>query len=494
MMQEQTKDALLERDNRFEHILGALAGSIFDKETSVEQNRKAMQLLKDQFDTEFSKESKRYIEISATSPHKELREIWALFPDSARKDIRKIWGRDSIYVRKDSVDIVFGYRKLSVATAFHDSLNARKELTDLGMSSRIWDLDDEEFNTLQKLAIMTVETMLTVWARTQGMNQQQAEDYSKRAAVVMTRAGRMWSEVVAETKDLIVVKTGVVLLDNIWSNISMLVLSGVPIKDILHHHMVALKGATAYHADMDELEKLRLLQSSGHTMGRDKEIQREITRLEDSIARNPITKLVDAGLMPTIVEDIANEDDIYSYKSALVKKADGITSRMPTQIVSAAKTIYMTHDTPLYQGLSRVTQLSDFVARYTMYQHLTTRKVEPMTEKDALSRSIDSFIMYDVPMHPLLQYADDTGLFMFTKYFLRIQRVLRTLYHENPARVAAGLMLDNTMGLGPIVLDSAAMFRIGNPLDVGAFKIFGSLGELATVKPVISLFGGGRAW
>jgi hypothetical protein len=129
-----------------------------------------------------------------------------------------------------------------------------------------------------------------------------------------------------------------------------------------------------------------------------------------------------------------------------------------------------------------------------MYQHLTTRKVEPMTEKDALSRSIDSFIMYDVPMHPLLQYADDTGLFMFTKYFLRIQRVLRTLYHENPARVAAGLMLDNTMGLGPIVLDSAAMFRIGNPLDVGAFKIFGSLGELATVKPVISLFGGGRAW
>jgi hypothetical protein len=310
----------------------------------------------------------------------------------------------------------------------------------------------------------------------------------------MTRAGRMWSEVVAETKDLIVVKTGVVLLDNIWSNISLLVLSGVPIKDILHHHMVALKGATTYHSDMDELQRLRLLQDSGHTMGQDKEIQREITRLEDSIARNPITKLVDAGLMPTIVEDIASEDDIYSYKNALVKKAEGVTDKMPTLLKSAVKNVYMTHDTPLYQGLSRVTQLSDFIARYTMFQHLTTRKVEPMSEKDALSRAIDSFIMYDVPMHPLLQYADDSGLFMFTKYFLRIQRVLRTLWHENPARVATALMLDNTMGLGPIVLDSAAVFRIGNPLNVGAFKILGSLDELATVKPVISLLGGGRAW
>lgn len=491
LMQEDTKDSLLERDNRFEHILGALAGSIFDKETTASQNKKAMQALKEQHDAEYSKQADRYIWVGADSKDEDLRETWALLPDVTKQDVKAIWGGDGLFVRKDSLDIVFGYRKLSASRKIVKSLDARQKLAAVGLPSRVWDLDSEEFNTLQKLAIISLETMLTVWARTRGMNQEKAEAYSKRAATMITRGGRLWSEAVAETKDLIVVKTGTTLLGNIWSNLSTLVINGVPWKDIIHHHSVALKGATAYHADMDELQRLKLLLDSGHTLGKENQIRRDILRLEDSIARNPITKLVDAGLMPTIVEDIASEEDIYSYKSALVRKTESVTSQLPDSIRNLAKTVYMTHDTPLYQGLSRVTQLSDFVARYTLYQHLVNRKINPLTEKDALSRAVDSFIMYDVPMHPMLQYADDTGLFMFTKYFLRIQRVLRTMWMDNPARTLSALLLDNTMGLGPIVLDSAAALRIGNnPLESGAFKFFGSLDELMTIKPVMSVFGG----
>lgn len=491
LMQEDTKDQLLERDNRFEHILGALAGSIFDKETTAEQNKKAMQALKEQHDAERSKQADRYIWVGADSQDEDLRETWALLPDVTKQDVKTIWGGEGVFVRKDSLDIVFGYRKLSAAKKIVDSLDARQKLAEAGLPSRVWDLDSQEFNTLQKLAIISMETMLTVWARTRGMNQERAEAYSKRAATMITRGGRLWSEAVAETKDLIVVKTGTTLLGNIWSNLSTLVINGVPWKDIIHHHSVALKGATAYHADSDELQRLKLLLDSGHTLGKENQIRRDILRLEDSIARNPITKLVDAGLMPTIVEDIASEEDIYSYKSALVRKTESVTSQLPDSIRNLAKTVYMTHDTPLYQGLSRVTQLSDFVARYTLYQHLVNRKINPLTEKDALSRAVDSFIMYDVPMHPMLQYADDTGLFMFTKYFLRIQRVLRTMWMDNPARTLSALLLDNTMGLGPIVLDSAAALRIGNnPLESGAFKFFGSLDELMTIKPVMSVFGG----
>lgn len=496
LMQEDTKDTLLERDNRFEHILGAMAGSIFDKETSAEQNKKAITALKEQYDAEYAKESDRYILVGPQSTDPDLREAWAMLPDGSKRDARTIWGREGMFVRKDSIDIIFGYRKLSAAKTIKESLDARERLRDAGLPARVWDLDNHEFNMLQKTAIMAVEGALMLWARTNGMNQQQAEDYSKRSATLITRSGRMWNEVVAEAKDLIVIKTGTVMLDNIWSNLSLLVINGVPIKDIFHHHVVALKGATAYHADSEELAKLRLMRDAGHTMGNDAQIARDIARLEDSIARNPISKLVDAGLMPSIVEDIASEDDIYSYKSALTKKAEAITKKIPPQLMGIAKTIYMTHDTPLYQGLSRITQLSDFVARYTLYQHLTTRKNEPLSEKEALSRSIDSFIMYDIPMHPLLQYADDSGLFMFTKYFLRIQRVLRTMWHDNPGRMMAALLLDHTLGLGPIVLDSAAALRIGNnPLDSGAFKFFGSLDQLATVKPVVSVFGGaGGGW
>jgi hypothetical protein len=487
LMRENTKDRMLERDNRFEQVIGSLAGAVLYKPLADEQNTKAIEAMYDLYKAEYALQPDAYIEISAQSTDPEMRELWKLLPDDTQQVIRDVWGTNGLVARKDSLDIVFGYRKLSLSTMLARAKEERDFRQLNGMPTDLRSLDS--LNNIQKLAVGTIEAVFENYARLRkGMNPQDARDYAKRAAVVVAKGEQMWQEIVSEAKDIIVVKTGVVLLGNIISNVSLLAVQGVPMKDIAHHHLVALRGAMSYQTDSEELARLRALLETGYTQGRDAEIQREIVRLEDAIARNPVRELIDAGLMPTIVEDVNADDDIYSYKNMLEERFDSLTSKMPEGVKKAGRFVYMAHDTKLYQGLSRITQLSDFVARYTLYQHLISRKKNPLSRADAVIQASDSFVNYDIPMQRSLQYLDDMGIMMFTKYFLRIQRVLMKTAAENPARVLMLLAADQYLDLNSIVLDSSWFTRIGNnPLEEGAFKFINSLDDLATVSVPMEL-------
>lgn len=464
MMAESTKDNLLERDNSFENLVGALAGSIYDKETTQQQNLKAVEVLLEQFNAEYATRSDSYIEVGEQSNDPEMRAIWNLLPDATKRDVRKVWGRNGMKVRSDALDLMFGYRKLSAAEFLRN--------------------DPATLDGVQKI----LREWFNTYARSRGMDEQEADNYAKRLGLALTKGERAWQELVREAKDIIVVKTGIVMLGNIWSNISLLAMSGVPLKDMMQHHLVAMKGATAYQRDSDRLAELETVLEVGYSANDERKIRDEIVRLKDSLARNPVRELIDAGLMPTIVEDVAAEEDIYSYKSALARKTERFTDKLNPSIKAAGRLVYMSHDTKMYQSLSRITQLSDFVARYTLYQHLTTRSNNPLSQADAIQEASDAFVNYDIPMHRGIQFTDDMGFTPFTKYFLRIQRVLLKLARENPARVLMAIGLNAYSDLGPIVLDSSFTHHIGNnPLRSGAFQFPGALDDLATVNAAMAL-------
>ena len=467
LMSEATKDSVLSRDNRFERVLGMMAGSVFDKETSQEQNKTAMKAIKEQFDLDWVKNPTAYVLVGQESTDKDMKEIWNMLPEKTKKDAEAIFGSKGMVVRNDTLDIMFGYRKASLADMFEK--------------------DPKLQRSLEKMFVYGMNTVLRQSGRIRGMSAQEAEDYAKRAASIVNKGEKVWQALVAETKDIIVVKTGIVMLGNIYSNMTLLAMNGVPLRSILYHHLVALRSASAYQRDMDELGQLKLQRNSGYTQGNDKEIASRIARLENSIDRNPIKELVDSGLMPTIVEDVSLEEDLYSYPSQFAQSVSKYTDKLNPKVKSLAKTLYMSKDTKMYQGLSRVTQLSDFVARYTLYQHNTTKR-NPMTKEKAIQDASDSFVNYDIPMHKALQYLDDMGILPFTKYFLRIQKVLLTLMREKPGRVLAVLAMEQYIDLGSTVLDGSVWGRLGNnPFGAGAFKYFTVLDDLATVNATMSL-------
>ncbi len=449
-MSEANKDALLERNNRLEAVLGATAAANFDKVASQEQNRQAIEALHKQYLEEYAEKPDSYVTVSATSEDPRLRETWRLLPDEAKQAVIDTWGSPEMLIRVDLVDINFGYRKYSLGDMFAK--------------------DPEERAAMEKIFVGILESLL-----------------DKKAALRVRQAEDIWQALVREIKDNIVIKNLVTLLGNIASNLSLLLWSGVPVTDIVRNHRVAIENVVAYRRDNTELTRLKQMRDIGYA-GTDPQRDQRIAELEDALARNKAKELIDAGMLPTIVEDVDIHDDPFSYKTMAAEKADKWVAKVPKPLRTAGKTLYMAHDTPLYKALSQTTQLSDFVARYTVYQHLTTRRRNPLSREDALQRASDMFVNYDVPTHKGLQYLNDMGFVWFTKYYLRIQKTIMHLYRDNPGRALALVTLENLMPGLPTLLDSQFTEKLGNPLSTGALKYPGSLDELITIKAALSPF------
>jgi len=462
LMSEGNKDSLLDRDLRVDNVMGAMAGSIYDKPKSADQNREVIQALKDQFDAEGANNPNAYMEFSPDSDDLQIRETYALLPDSTKKAIKDTWGRNGLMVRSDVMDMVFGYRKASLANVYdrqaaHDGIM------------------DELTNGLAN-AFVTGTTAV----------------FGDKAAYRIRQGEDVWQELVKELKDIYVIKNLWTLLGNISSNVSLLLWHGVSPSDLVRDHKIAIEGLLNYQRNHEELMKLERLRDTGTFSGNQSDVDQRILELQHSMNNNPVKELLDAGQFQTIIEDIDAETDQFSYKSKLVDWTENKTAKLPSSVKTAGKTLFMAHDTPLYKLLHRSTAMSDFVGRYTLYQHLTTKASkgkEPMEKGEAMHKIKQAFVNYDVPTHRTLQYLNDTGLVFFTKYYMRIQRVLMELYQDKPVRALLMILFSQFVSNVPAVQDSAFFGRIGNnPFDTGALGLPGGLDETIVMQTALSPF------
>lgn len=467
VMSARNRDTMLERDNRFDHLLGVQAGATFDKVESPKQNRTALKALKEHYNQNFSHSSADFIHIAHTSTDKRMREIWDMLPAATKQDVQAVWGNNGLWVPKNMVDVLFGYRKYSLAEAF----------------------EKENPNVIERFMMGVIRSVLYNYARFgKKMDDAAAKRYAKRAAIMTRRGEDVWKELVRETKDFIVVKTGTVLYGNMVSNLMMLMGKDVPLIPAMKDMFVAWRAAIDYDRDSHALRKLELLVASGYGSKSMDEVQAEIARLRDALSRNPVGELVEAGMKPTIVEDLNMEEDQYSYKSQLTQWVEEKTDRLSPGVKNAGRFMYMTHDTTVYQFLSKATQYSDFVARYAMYKHLTERAKVKMSKADAIHEASEAFVMYDVPLPKTIQYLDEMNVLPFIKYSLSIQRVLAKMFKDKPLAALNMVLMADVLGNLPVPTDSAYINRFGsNPLAAGAFALPGAAVEAASVQAAVSL-------
>jgi hypothetical protein len=466
VMGHQTRDTLLRRDNRFEHLLGTMAGQTFDKQATREQNELVMEALREHYTKNFGLNPKQFIQVHNTSTDPKMKEIWDMLPEKTKQDVQRIWGTDGLWVPKNMVDVVFGYRKMSLADMY----------------------DKAKPNWAERQFMDAVGYSLRLYARKAlKMDQQGAIQYAKRGAATVRQIEAGWQEIVQEAKDFIVVKSFTVLRDNMLSNMMMLALKGVPMLDSLRDQHIALKGVMDYERDRAALARLQLIQDTGYGSQSMDEVAAQMVELQDRIARNPIKEMIDAGLLPTLVEDVSMEENPYSYKSELTNWVEDKTSGLNKHVLKAGRFMYMTHDSLLYKIPSKATQYSDFISRYAMYKHLTTRK-NPMTSAEAVFEASEAFVNYDIPLPKKIQYMDEMGVLPFIKYFLSIQRVLARNFQDNPLRVLSAVALNNFAGNLPMPTDSSFLTRIGhNPIGLGAAVYPKALTEAATANTILSL-------
>lgn len=478
LMNDSTRDSVLERDNRFHVVLGNLAGSLFDRQTAPNQNVEVLKALKEDVDDPtdgYLVDPESYVLVGPNSQHAELRELWRLTPRHTQDEIKAMFGDEGLTLKRDAVDLIFGYRRFSLTDMFKKNGADR--------------------NLAEELLVGMTEFSVRHWARTiKGYTPDEADALMRRAITLIGKAERGWQDLVKEIKDIIVVKSIAVGTANVYSNISFLGMHGMNPPEIISSHREALAGITAYQDDENQRQRLQFMLDSGYQPfgpGGENEMRRQIIQLEDAIARNPVKPLIEAGLLPTIVEDVTLEDDPYSNRAGLVNYIQAKTERLPGLMKAGAEQIYMGRNTAQYQVLSRMTQLSDFVARYALFTHLMRAdNPNPMPRAEALQRVSEAFINYDLPMHRGIQALDDFGILPFIKYGIRIQPVLVRLFKENPARVLSALALHHVFDLGAIVTDSGWWERLDrSPLEWGALRYPSVLEDLGTVQAADRVMG-----
>lgn len=401
MMSEEFKQRVLEKDNQFERVMGRMFGGMVDKVNTKQVNERLIKLAHEDFLERYTADPAGYVEISAKSKDPELKEIYDLLPKEAKADIKKIFGKDKMWVPAEMVDLIFGFHKGSMV----DALN-HPWIPDL-------------------IRVFAGKTKLIHIAKT---------------------FENLWQEVVKYAKDNIVVKVGVTLRDNVISNTILLKVKGVPMQDVFKHQALALRALNDFMGVVKERDGLRrkLQIYTNLSAAEVKQIEARIARLEDDITTNPVKELIDEGIFQTISEDIDLEEDIYSTKQRLLNKFQPYIDKVPPTLLTGYKYGYMTHDTPMYKLLLRGTQYSDFIARFTLYQYNLNNK--KMNREAALADIIETFINYDVPTSKFMQYMNDMGVLMFTKFLFRIQKVIFKSFKEKPATNLAVYSLQKMFG------------------------------------------------
>lgn len=430
LMNEANKVLILEKDGNFDTVMGAMEANTEDKINTDVINNKLVQLAKDTFDEKYSKDPENFVTIGKSATTERNREIYRMLPYATRQEIKRVWGTDNMRVPAELVILMFGQRKMSAANTI---------------------LKNPAFDALNVQVLKTLGVNLGKGVRT---------------------IENVWQEIVGITKDVIVIKSGLVLLGNVLSNMAILKVSGISAKDIIKDHGIAVTYAKEYQSKTAELDALKreLRVNPTATERRRKEVL--ITRLENDLKENPVKELIDAGVYQSIIEDVATEDDQYSYKSKLQEwitpkyVAEG---KVPQLLTDIGNNLIISHETQLYKSLRDATQLSDFIARYTLHQH---NLKNDMTKEESFQDIVDTFVNYDLPTHKGIQYANDMGFLMFTKFFVRIQKIIYKLATKNTGNFITLMLLQNVFDKDiEDIADSFAspdnmVNKLHNPMDV----------------------------
>lgn len=448
-MSGSNRDSLLERNNNFADLLGAYAATNFNKVTVPNQNNRVVDAAYEDYKDNFVKNPRAYVTVGPNSDDIGLREVWAMLPEDTRKHINDVWGDDGMQVRNDVLLTMFGYRKYSLNQAFDKMKEARNMF----------------------------ESMYVGLMR---------EVFGNNAKIRGVQGERAWQEAVSLVKDIVVIRNVKTILANTMSNALLLSAHGVSPSEIVKDTLLSVRAGLSYRRDMAQLLAAQQKQRAG--VGDFNKLEQEILKLQDSLSRNPLASFIEEGMMPTIVEDVDPDTNLYSYKSKLQQRLDAYTTNVPKSVKTAAKWAFVSPDTPLYKFLNNATQFSDFSAKYSLYKYYTTKAKEKLSHDEALQIASDNFINYDVPTAKGLQYLNDMGVVMFTKYNLRIQKALFQLLKKRPATAMAQAVFINSFTNMEAGIDPLLWFNLGNPVRDGAFGLPSALDEPLPIKMMASVF------
>lgn len=442
------RKTLLNQNFVISDVLSEYAASTEGKANTGSVNIDTVKALKQDFDNNFKANPDNFIwinggEYSADGTTNKFRESFLRIPPEAREMIKDIWGNMGIPVRKNMARIVMG--------------GSRYSIVDSGIVS----------------GLQNMFPML--------------KDSSKfRNFLAITE--KVWQEIVQLAKVGIAIKTPIVVLINMVSNYMLQAVNLVDPITASRDYIEGIRELRAFEKiSQQEVIAKSKIRTAKTERERNNAIQEliEIRHYKDA---SPIKPLLEEGMFQSIVEEIDTTKHGYIEKMGerLYERMENkFGKKMTDRLTLVPRHLLMTQTSATYKFLNKVTQYSDFVARYSYVKRETMRNERRAADsKKPLSQIYKEakalFINYNLPDHKGLEYLNAMGGVLFTKYYLGIQHVVAKLWMDQPIEAIASALGQQILGdISDIYDDSIVnksplnLFR--NPMDHidAATKLYG---------------------
>lgn len=348
---------------------------------------------------------------------KAINEFYYQLPAGTRNYIDSIGG---LYVKRNELDNIIGYNQASITDIFTGK-------------SGLPDFIQKPFKAVANVVIQDFF----------GMNPAQFLKYLERG----------FGEVAALSKDYVLVRSGIVPLQNILSNVIHLWNTGVPVNRIAPLMLEGYKEAKRY----TELHKELLAARHTNLVGGlpTAEIERNKAKaraLEVALEKLSVAPLIRAGLLTSISDlsnDTVKEDDEFSLLTKAMEKS-GI-KEMRKHTPELVKSLMVYKGSKGHNIMSQFMDYGDFVAKYALYQHLTQGK--GIDSEKAMNVVRDEFVNYSMNRGREFDWANKVGLTWFLSYKLAIQKIIYRNLRRNTLRTLAtwaGGNVARDVGLGII--------------------------------------------
>ncbi len=291
---------------------------------------------------------------------------------------------------------------------------------------------------------------------------------------LLKQADELYRHFVKISKVNMVLRNVSTLAANIVSNFILAILQG---QDPISEFNNQLKGAMQLNKYIEDQKKATVLKlkikSDNHTQA---DID-ELNYLTNKINNNPVKPLINAGLYTAISEDLSNQE--LHTESYFDSKTSELVEKIPDKVKDTFNFLYITKNTEAFKALLMLMQQSDFAARYSTYYKLIG---QGWSHEKAIKKVLDNQINYGFKSGKTMQWLNDRGALLFTKFIEGIQRVIRNTAIDQPITTLLALLSGGFLFEDSPLGDNAFSINYGNRIQ-SPFDMAEVLSEPAMLKP-----------
>ncbi len=412
----------LQHTSNIDEMLGMWVGRQVEELKAQQFNLTLINQLRKKWDEEKAHKRDEYVNLFSKQAMNDpiYRDAIRLMTPEARAMIRNSFEDGEFWVRKDMINDAIGYRSASVGDLWTGSTRLHPE------------------------TVKVARSLATVVFK---------QDAYKR----FVQAEKVYQTFITDARVTIVVKSVVVPVANLISNVYHLASRGVPLQHIV-------KGFPKKTAEIDAFIKgrLRRLELEGLLKAADgrndvvaqRKISAELQSIHDANRRLSIWPLLKAGEFTSISDTAISQEEILLSEGRLSAYMEALTSKLPKELQTVGRYAMVGKDTALFKGMQRAVSYGDFLAKAVLYDDLVIRqKKDP---KYALARITEEFINYDRLPGRGRGYLENMGLMWFWHFKLRAIKIAMATVRNNPLHLLlAGLAPVPDMGVGTVVTDNA---------------------------------------